>query len=82
MLPTTNQTNHASFDSPDFNDMVSLLQAVKFKSSHAKNCLICLSCWQLILISERSSHSLPLHETTSTFDKMQLATNQTLRGLC
>ncbi len=71
-------------DSHRFEEQVSLLAKLKLNSSHAKLCKICITCWRLVLVSECTGNAAAHkdHVITGTFEQMQAATKQTLKGLC
>ncbi len=64
-----------------FEEQVSFLAKLKLNSGLAKSCKICITCWELIVLSE-SAVAHKDHVITGTFDQMQAATTKTLTGLC
>lgn len=61
-------------------DQVKFLQNLKTKGP-AGQCKICISCWQLIVVSDAPlTHKE--HLLTGTFEQMASATKDSLKGLC
>ena len=64
------KTNWVTLDSGEFADQIGFLQAIK-QHGPAKTTKICITCWQIVTITEPSHTE---HILSGTFATMQLAT--------
>lgn len=66
-------------ESSEMAEQVRFLQALKQRGP-AKDCKICITCWQLVTASDTAQHLK--HSMTGSFEQMAGARKESLQQLC